>query len=51
MFPTMQEQKQVPHIFEHPTVGSKIISRISALEAAQALMQDHHEWYDGNWLS
>jgi len=48
MFPTMQEQKRVPHIFEHPTVGSKIISRISALEEAQAFIQDHHEWYDGS---
>mgnify|MGYP001560607575 CR=1 FL=1 len=48
MFPTMQEQKRVPHIFEHPTVGSKIISRISALEEAQTLIQDHHEWYDGS---
>src|SRR4030067_1870177 len=45
MFPTMEEQKRVSRIFEHPTVGSKIISRISALEAAQALIQDHHEWY------
>ena len=48
MFPTMQEQKRVPHIFEHPTVGSKIISRISVLEEAQAFIQDHHEWYDGS---
>jgi len=48
MFPTMEEQKRVSRIFEHPTVGSKIISRISALEEAQAFIQDHHEWYDGS---
>ncbi|HHT9144794.1 MAG TPA: HD-GYP domain-containing protein [Candidatus Wunengus sp. YC61] len=48
MFPSMHEQKRVPHIFEHPTVGSKIILRISAQEEAQAFIQDHHEWYDGS---
>ncbi|MBI2472596.1 MAG: HD domain-containing protein [Planctomycetes bacterium] len=48
MFPTMQEQKQVPYIFDHPTMGSKILSRISALEEARAFIQDHHEWYDGS---
>jgi len=48
MFPTVHEQKRIPHIFDHPTVGSHIISSISAMEESRAYIQDHHEWYDGS---
>ena len=47
-FPSMQEQKRVPHIFEHPTVGSELLSKMSVPEEARAYIQDHHEWYDGS---
>ncbi len=48
LFPSMEEQKRIPCILEHPTVGSKIISKITVLDEAQNYIQDHHEWYDGN---
>lgn len=48
MFPTMEEQKRVPCIVEHPTVGSKIIAKLNVPEEVRAYIQDHHEWYDGS---
>ena len=51
MFLFLGEQKRVPSICKHPTIGSKIISKISGLKAAEGYIQDHHEWYDGSRLS
>src|SRR5574342_759196 len=48
MFPSLEEQKRVPRIFEHPTISSKIISRIGGIKEVQLYIQDHHEWYNGN---
>lgn len=48
MFPSLEEQKRVARIAEHPTVGSKIVSEIKVIEEAQSYIQDHHEWHNGN---
>ncbi len=51
MFPSLGEQKRDPSVFKHPTIGSKIISKISGMKEADGYIQDHHEWYDGSRLS
>ena len=48
MYPSKEEQKRAPRIFEHPSVGSKIISKIRGMEEAVDYVQNHHEWYDGS---
>lgn len=44
----LEEQKCIPHISEHPTISSGILSKLYFTREACNYIQDHHEWYNGN---
>ncbi len=47
-YPYMEEQKRLPHIFEHSITGARIIQKLLFPDDAGVFVRDHHEWYDGS---
>lgn len=45
--PSLEEQIANPYVRAHPQLGTQIVSAIPNLNAAAALILDHHEWWNG----